>query len=73
MTQAPVKDSSPKTQRIRDMIKRGVPTKDIVESVATTPGNVWKEKSMLKAKGLLGPQQGGLLSSVSDDVTAKIH
>jgi hypothetical protein len=59
LSESPLPERRPRSKReqIHELILRGYSTKSIAVEVHTTPANVWKEKSILKAKGILGAQQ----------------
>jgi hypothetical protein len=59
--------SPSKREKIHELLRLGLSTKSIAETLHTTPANVWKEKSILKAKGILGTQ-----SSVPSSISSSI-
>jgi hypothetical protein len=46
-----------KREQIHELLLLGHSAQSIAEAVPTTVANVWKEKSILKTKGILGIQQ----------------
>jgi hypothetical protein len=55
----PLPEGNPRSKReqIHELLLLGHSAQYIAEAVHTTPANVWKEKSILKTKGILGIQQ----------------
>jgi hypothetical protein len=66
MTESPLPEGTrppSKREQIHELLRLGHSTKHIAETLHTTPENIWKEKSILKAKGIFGTKQSGVPSS----------
>jgi hypothetical protein len=66
MTESPLPEGTrppSKREQIHELLRLGHSTKHIAETLHTTPENIWKEKSILKAKGILGTKLSASPSS----------
>jgi hypothetical protein len=59
LSESPLPEGNPRSKReqIYELLLLGRSAQSIAEAVPTTVANVWKEKSILKTRGILGIQQ----------------